>query len=131
MRIIFSLINSMTISMTICLYLFNWMWLQMRVNIGHIFLLLFVVIGIILFAIAKKISNKMQFFGTIIMFILMALTNLVFLGLDKVLVISASILRNGIHQNKIPLSNMNIFLIVFYVISFGVLFITYFKSIKK
>lgn len=131
MRIIFSLINSMTISMTICLYLFNWMWLQMRVNIGHIFLLLFVVIGIILFAIAKKISNKMQFFVTIIVFILLTLMNLILLGFDKILVISASILRNGINQNRIALSNMNIFLFVFYVISFCVLFITYFRTTKK
>ena len=116
MKIIFSLINSMTFALGISMYLFNWMWLQMRVNVGYIFIILFLLFFIIYMFLSKKFTDRMKVMYSILLFIVLFIMAVAILGFDKVIVIAPAIIRNGIRLTRIPFHILNTFLIIYYAL---------------
>ena len=122
MKIVFSLINSMTIALTISIYLFNWMWLQMRVNVGYIFLALFILLFILFMFLSKKIADEKKFIYSILLFVVLFAINFIILGFAKLQIIPAAIVRNAIMQTRIPFGTINTFIIIYYIVLLVLLF---------
>lgn len=122
MKIVFSLINSMTIALTISIYLFNWMWLQMRVNVGYIFLAFFILLFILFMFLSKKIADEKKFIYSILLFVVLFAINFIILGFAKLQIISAAIVRNAIMQTRIPFGTINTFIIIYYIVLLVLLF---------
>ena len=103
--------NSIMWSMLISVLLFQNTWLEMRVNLGFVF---FVLIGILfLFQILIKQLKKICAtftFSTLSLIISSAVLYFV-LGSERLKIIPASIVREGIMQNRIQFSTINIFLV--------------------
>ena len=103
--------NSIMWSMLISVLLFQNTWLEMRVNLGFVF---FVLIGI-LFLIQMLNKTLKRFcatfiFSTLSLIISSAVLYFV-LGSERLKIIPASIVREGIMQNRIQFSTINIFLV--------------------
>lgn len=111
--------NSFLLSLTIATLCFSNTWLQMRVNTGYIFIaLLFVLIGIF-YWIDKKKSCIPNVKFTIINLIACTIIGLVVYGWKRMQVVSASLIREGIHQRSLSFSVINRILLVIVVIGLG------------
>ncbi len=107
------LFNSMLWAMAIALGCFKSEWLEMRVNIGYIFFASTIILSIISFIIQKNKPIKFDLKFTLINTIIMFAYGIFLYGFKRIQIVPASIVREGLHQTKLPFSLINnIFLII-------------------
>lgn len=99
--------NSILLAMAIALSCFKSEWLEMRVNIGYIFFASTLILSIILFIALKKKSRKLNLKFTLINSIIMFFYGIFLYGFKRIQIVPASIIREGIHQTRIPFSTIN------------------------
>lgn len=99
--------NSILWAMAIALSCFKSEWLEMRVNIGYIFFASTFILSIILFIALKKKSRKLNLKFTLINSIIMFFYGIFLYGFKRIQIVPASIIREGIHQTRIPFSTIN------------------------
>lgn len=99
--------NSILWAMAIALSCFKSEWLEMRVNIGYIFFASTLILSIILFIALKKKSRKLNLKFTLINSIIMFFYGIFLYGFKRIQIVPASIIREGIHQTRIPFSTIN------------------------
>lgn len=99
--------NSILWAMSIALSCFKSEWLEMRVNIGYIFFASTFILSIILFIALKKKSRKLNLKFTLINSIIMFFYGIFLYGFKRIQIVPASIIREGIHQTRIPFSTIN------------------------
>lgn len=107
------LFNSMLWAMAIALGCFKSEWLEMRVNIGYIFFASTIILSIISFILQKNKPIKFDLKFTLINTIIMSAYGIFLYGFKRIQIVPASIVREGLHQTKLPFSLINnIFLII-------------------
>lgn len=108
MSIFYSLFNSFIYAMFISVFLFKCMWLQMRVNVGFIFLVLFAILFLLfLFVIGRKKSSLGKFLFSILSMIIMGVVLYLTIGIERLKVIPAAIIRTGIRNTSLPFDIIN------------------------
>ena len=122
--------NSFLWALIIALTSFKSEWLEMRVNIGYIFFGSFIALSLILSLILRKKQLKLSdVFNTGNLFICTTYAMILY-GFQRLKIVPASIIREGIHRNKIPFITINWVLFVIIVLGF-VLIIIFNKSKQK
>ena len=122
--------NSFLWALIIALTSFKSEWLEMRVNIGYIFFGSFIALSLILSLILRKKQLKLSdVFTTGNLFICTTYAMILY-GFQRLKIVPASIIREGIHRNKIPFITINWVLFVIIVLGF-VLIIIFNKSKQK
>ena len=118
------LYNAFALSMLLSVLMFMNTWLEMRVNLGWVFFALTAVI----FIVQLSFRPLRKFCGTFTASIASALVSLsgmfLVLGSERMAVIPASIVREGIMQSRIPFATINTALMAIAVIGLAVVFFT-------
>ena len=118
------LYNAFALSMLLSVLMFMNTWLEMRVNLGWVFFALTAVI----FIVQLSFRPLRKFCGTFTASIISALVSLsgmyLVLGSERMAVIPASIVREGIMQSRIPFATINTALMAIAVIGLAVVFFT-------
>lgn len=101
------LFNSMLWAMAIALSCFKSEWLEMRVNIGYIFFASTIILSIVFFIIYKKNKLKFSLKFTLINTIATSIYGIILYDLQRIQIVPACIIREGVHQTKLPFSLIN------------------------
>ncbi|ADG70744.1 hypothetical protein [Brachyspira murdochii] len=131
MKYFIILYNTFLWAMIIAFIMFKNVWLEMRVNVGLCFFIVWALFFIIfLFASSKKnIFKNFKIFSSINLILFLVIT-LIILSPKGAAYIPASIIRDGLHAAKLlNLNSINIILLVF--ILGGLILICSKKSIDK
>lgn len=123
--------NSILWSMAIALSCFKSEWLEMRVNIGYIFFASALTLSLILFIALKKKSRKLNLKFTLINSIIMFFYGIFLYGFKRIQIVPASIIREGIHQTRIPFSTINNVILIFLICGIIYLIVDEFLLKKK
>lgn len=123
--------NSILWAMAIALSCFKSEWLEMRVNIGYIFFASTFILSIILFIALKKKSRKLNLKFTLINSIIMFFYGIFLYGFKRIQIVPASIIREGIHQTRIPFSTINNVILIFLICGIIYLIVDEFLLKKK
>lgn len=123
--------NSILWAMAIALSCFKSEWLEMRVNIGYIFFASTFILSIILFIALKKKSRKLNLKFTLINSIIMFFYGIFLYGFKRIQIVPASIIREGIHQTRIPFSTINNVILTFLICGIIYLIVDEFLLKKK
>ncbi|MBU3145165.1 hypothetical protein [Clostridium sp. CF012] len=130
MKYINIIYNSFLWALVIAITSFKSEWLEMRVNIGYIFFATFILLSVILIRISRRKEIKLSgIFTTANLFICTIYATILY-GFQRLKVVPASIIREGIHMNKIPFSIINWVLIIIIILG-AVLIIIFDKSKQK
>lgn len=122
--------NSLLWSMVIAITSFKSEWLEMRVNIGYIFFGSLILLSIILSLTSRRKGLKLSGIFTTTNLILCIIYSMILYGFQRLKVVPASIIREGIHQNKIPFSRINWILLIILILGL-VIIIIFDKSKQK
>ena len=125
-----SIYNSFLWAMVVAITSFKSEWLEMRVNIGYIFFGAFLILSVILSLISKRKSLNLRGVVTTVNLFACTIYGIILYGFERLKVVPASILREGIHENKIPFSTINWILLIIVVLGF-VTIIIFNKSKQK
>ena len=104
--------NSFLWAMTMAILCFKNEWLQMRVNTGYIFgglLILSTVAGGFVFRKRENVFNSLFTAGNLVV---CSAIGLVLYGSERMKVVPAALVREGIHQTRIPFSQINLILCI-------------------
>lgn len=123
--------NSILWSMAIALSCFKSEWLEMRVNIGYIFFASTLTLSLILFIALKKKSRKLNLKFTLINSIIIFFYGIFLYGFKRIQIVPASIIREGIHQTRIPFSTINNVILIFLICGIIYLIVDEFLLKKK
>lgn len=123
--------NSILWAMAIALSCFKSEWLEMRVNIGYIFFASALTLSLILFIALKKKSRKLNLKFTLINSIIMFFYGIFLYGFKRIQIVPASIIREGIHQTRIPFSTINNVILIFLICGIIYLIVDEFLLKKK
>ena len=118
------LYNSLMFSMLISVLLFQNTWLEMRINIGCVFftLVFFLFIIQVFNRNLRKICGTFSF--AVFSFIASYMGIYFILGIDRLKIIPASIIRDGIMQNNIPFAYINYVMIAITFAGLSAVFFT-------
>ena len=120
--------NTALWGMTISMLLGMWAWLAMRINMGWIcyglWLVLFIIFGFI-----RKRACGWKF--TCVNMAVCAAINLVVFGVDKLKILPAARVREGIMMYTLNLGLVNTFIMAFLVIGFALVLFFGLKGSKK
>lgn len=122
MKYFASLYNSFLFSLLISLTLFTSEWLEMRVNIGFVFFGLWLLVFIVLSILSRK-KLKLGFIFSLNNLIICFIVAFILYGLERLTIVPASIIREGLHMTSISFGVINIVITIFIVLGLGVLFI--------
>ena len=120
--------NTALWGMTISMLLGMWAWLAMRINMGWIFYGLWLVLFII-FVFIRKLAFGWKF--TCVNMAVCAAINLVVFGVDKLKILPAARVREGIMMYTLNLGLVNTFIMAFLVIGFALVLFFGLKGSKK
>ena len=104
--------NSFLWAMTIAILCFKNEWLQMRVNTGYIFgglLILSTMVVLFVFRKQEVVFNSLFTAGNLI---ICSVIGLLMYGGERMKVVPAALVREGIHQTKITFSKINLILCI-------------------
>ncbi|MGV8981016.1 hypothetical protein [Clostridium sp.] len=122
--------NSFLWALVIAITSFKSEWLEMRLNIGYILFATFLLLSVILGTMPRRKQLKLSgIFTTVNLFICTTYAMILY-GFQRLQVVPASIIREGIHMNKIPFYIINWVLIII-IISGLILLIIFDKSKQK
>lgn len=120
--------NASLWAMTISMLLGMWAWLAMRMNLGWVFYGGWVVFAIVLILI-RKLSCGWKF--TCINAAVCAVINFVVFGFDKLKILPAARIREGIMMPTLKLSAVNTVMVAFLVIGFALVLFLNLRADKK
>ena len=120
--------NTSLWAMTISMLLGKWAWLGMRMNLGWVFYGGWILFAVILILI-RKFSCGWKF--TCINVAVFTVLNFVIFGYDKLKILPAARLREGIMMPTLKLSAVNSVMIAFLVIGFALVLFFGLKDKKK
>lgn len=125
MRYIKFLYNSFLWGLTAAILAFQNQWLEMRMNIGYIIPMVMVAAFAILTAAellkGKKASFEMSSRVTIVNILICTITSILTLGQERIKVVPAVIIREGIGMTRLSFGRVNTVLIIALVIGLGVI----------
>lgn len=104
------LYNGFLWSLLIALFCFDNVWLQMRVNVGYIFFGLWVLLSILGYLIFRHKTPGSRRWLTLISLIVCLGVALFKVGPQRLLVVPAAFIREGLHQNSLPFMIVNLVL---------------------
>lgn len=120
--------NTSLWAMTISMLLGMWAWLGMRINMGWIFYGLWLVLAVV-FILIKKLACGWKF--TAINLMVCAVVNFAVFGIDKLKVLPAARVREGIMMYTLNLGLVNTVIVAFLVIGFALILLLGLKDSKK
>lgn len=121
------LYNSFLWSLLIAFIMFKNVWLEMRINVGTVLLILWILFFIIFYKI-YFIKNIIKF--SIINLIISIIISLIILKPNGLITVPSSIIREGLHlTSALSLNSINIVLIIFII--GGILLIGIFSKLKR
>ena len=120
--------NTSLWAMTISMLLGMWAWLAMRMNLGWVFYGGWVVFAIVLILI-RKLACGWKF--TCINVAVCAVINFVVFGFDKLKILPAVRIREGIMMPTLKLSAVNTVMVAFLVIGFALVLFLNLRADKK
>lgn len=122
--------NSFLWSLVIAITSFKSEWLEMRVNIGYIFFASLILLAVNLSLIARTKQLKLSGVFTTANLFICTIYGIIIYGFQRLKVVPASIIREGIRMNKIPFSVINWILLSIIILGL-VLIIIFDKSKQK
>ena len=120
--------NASLWAMTISMLLGMWAWLGMRMNMGWIFYGLWLVLAIVLICI-RKLHCGWLF--TAINLVVCGAVNLMVFGVDKLKILPAARVREGIMMYTLNLGLVNTVIVAFLVVGFALILFFGLKGSKK
>ena len=120
--------NTSLWAMTISMLLGMWAWLAMRMNLGWVFYGGWVVFAIVLVLI-RKLSCGWKF--TCINVAVCAVINFVVFGFDKLKILPAARIREGIMMPTLKLSAVNTVMVAFLVVGFALVLFLNLRADKE
>lgn len=121
------LYNSFLWSLLIAFIMFKNVWLEMRINVGTVLFILWILFFIIFYKI-YFIKNIIKF--SIINLIIFIIISLIILKPNGLITVPSSIMREGLHLTSVlSLNSINIVLIIFII--GGILLIGIFSKLKR
>jgi hypothetical protein len=114
--------------MTISMLLGMWAWLGMRINMGRIFYGLWLVLAIV-FILIRKLSCGWKF--TTVNLVVCGIVNFVVFGIDKLKILPAARVREGIMMYTLNLGLVNTVIMAFLVIGFALVLFLNLRADKK
>ena len=120
--------NTSLWAMTISMLLGMWAWLAMRMNLGWVFYGGWVVFAIVLVLI-RKLSCGWKF--TCINVAVCAVINFVVFGFDKLKILPAARIREGIMMPTLKLSAVNTVMVTFLVVGFALVLFLNLRADKE
>ena len=120
--------NTSLWAMTISMLLGMWAWLGMLINMGWIFYGLWLVLAIV-FILIKKLPCGWKF--TTVNLIACGALNFAVFGMDKLKILPAARVREGIMMYTLNLGLVNTFIMAFLVIGFALILLLGLKDSKK
>ena len=104
--------NSFLWAMTIAILCFKNEWLQMRVNTGYIFGGLLILSTMVVLFVFRKQEVVFKSLFTAGNLIICSVIGLLMYGGERMKVVPAALVREGIHQTRIPFSKINLILCI-------------------
>ena len=120
--------NTSLWAMTISMLLGMWAWLGMRINMGWIFYGLWLVLAIV-FILIKKLPCGWKF--TTVNLVVCGIVNFVVFGIDKLKILPAARVREGIMMYTLNLGLVNTVIMAFLVIGFALVLFLNLRADKK
>lgn len=120
--------NTALWGMTISMLLGMWAWLGMRINMGWIFYGTWLVLFLV-FIFIRKLACGWKF--TCVNLAVCTAFNLVVFGMDKLMILPAARVREGIMMYTLNLDLVNIFIVAFLAIGFGLVLFLNLRADKK
>jgi hypothetical protein len=117
--------NSLIWGLIVAILAFQSVWLEMRMNIG-IFVPIVAIIAIIVLAMMKK-GQLLTFKFSLVNLLVGLIVSVFTLGFRRIMVVPASIVREGLGITQVSFSNMNIILMIILI---GGLILIYFNNKK-
>jgi hypothetical protein len=111
MKYIKIIYNCFLWAMTAATLCFKNEWLQMRVNTGLIFFGLLAALVLIFCVIFRKKEVRFNWLFTVCNLTVCTLVGVFVYGFDRMKVVPAALLREGINQTRIPFGQINIVLL--------------------
>jgi hypothetical protein len=121
--------NSFLWALVIAITSFKSEWLEMRVNIGYIFFVTFLFLSVILSTIPRRKQLKLSGIFTTANLFICTIYAMILYGFQRLKVVPASIIREGIHMNKIPFSLIDWVLLI--IIILGLMLLIIFTNQNK
>ncbi|MCB2313525.1 hypothetical protein LGL55_20955 [Clostridium tagluense] len=122
--------NSFLWALVIAITSFKSEWLEMRINIGYIFFVTFIFLSVILSLIPRRKQLKLSGVFTTANLFICTIYAMALYGFQRLKTVPASIIREGIHINKIQFSVINLVLLIIIILGL-VLIIIFDKSKQK
>lgn len=91
-------------------------WLEMRVNVGYILFITFVVLTVILSICLRKKHLQLNLKFTIINLVICFIYGNFIYGFKRLQVVPASIIREGINMTRVPFSKINMILLIILIL---------------
>ena len=120
--------NTSLWAMTISMLLGMWAWLGMRINMGWIFYGLWLVLAIV-FILIKKLACGWKF--TTVNLVVCGIVNFVVFGIDKLKILPAARVREGIMMYTLNLGLVNTVIMAFLIVGFALILFFGLKDSKK
>jgi len=121
--------NSFLWALIIAITSFKSEWLEMRVNIGYIFFGTFIALSLILSLILRRKELKLGRVFTTANLLICTSYAMILYGFQRLKIVPSSIIREGIHRNKIPFITIN--WVLFFIIVLGLVIIIIFNKSKQ
>lgn len=105
-------------------------WLEMRVNVGYVLFIAFVILTAMLSIYLRKKDLQFNFKFTIINLVICFVYGNFIYGFKRLQVVPASIIREGINMTRLPFSKINMILLIILIL--GLLLILFSdRKVKK
>jgi hypothetical protein len=121
--------NSFLWALVIAISSFKSEWLEMRVNIGYVFFGTFIVLSVILNLVLRSKQLRLSGLFTTANLLICTIYAMILYGFQRLKIVPASIIREGIHENKISFSTIN--WVLFVIIILGLVLIIIFDKSKQ
>lgn len=127
MRILSIIFNSFLWSIVISITIFNNTWIEMRVNVGLVLFLCWATIFIV--GVIIRCQWRLRF--CIINFVICMIYSLILLGGERLKVVPAAIIREGLGFTNISFSIINITVSIFITLLFLLILFIEFQNRRK
>lgn len=124
------LYNTFLWALVVAITSFKSEWLEMRINIGVILFATWFVLYMVVLLSQKKIG-RIGFAFSAINFVVCLSYGLLLYGVERLGVVPASIIREGLHVTKVSFLSINIMLCVFFLGGIIILFAEKFRKSKE
>lgn len=116
MKYLKTMYNTFLWALVFAITCFKSEWLEMRVNVGYILFITFVVLTVILSIYLRKKDLQLNLKFTIINIVICFIYGNFIYGFKRLQVVPASIIREGINMTRVPFSKINLILLIILVL---------------